>query len=275
LVRYPLGLPYNLLADISQHGKLYVIVSSGDQGSCHSSLSSNGVNMNNVIYINASTNTVWVRDYAPWFVFDDQRELRVVDFKYNRNRPSDNAIPGVIANALGYEYHYLPLVATGGNMMTDGCGKMMSTTLVLDENDGDPNTGGGNVTEYSYTQAEIENLVENYLGVSEYQFYQDPNGTYIDHIDCWAKLLDVDKVMIRSVPTSHAQYAAIEASVASGRAKPPPTARLTASTASTRPTMSPTPTASSSTTTSTCRSWAMPTTPPHCKPIKTPCPATR
>ena len=89
-------------------------------------------------------------------------------------------------------------------MMTDGCGKMMSTTLVLDENDGDPNTGGGNVTEYSYTQAEIETLVENYLGVSEYQFYQDPNGTYIDHIDCWAKLLDVDKVMIRSVPASPA-----------------------------------------------------------------------
>ncbi len=219
LVRYPLGLPYNLLADISQHGKLYVIVTSGDQGSCHSSLSNNGVNMSNVIYINANTNTVWVRDYAPWFVFDDQRELRVVDFKYNRNRPSDNAIPGVIANALGYEYHYLPLVATGGNMMTDGCGKMMSTTLVLDENDGDPNTGNTQVTEYSYTQAEIETLVENYLGVSEYQFYQDPNGTYIDHIDCWAKLLDVDKVMIRSVPSSHAQYAAIEASVAEWQSK--------------------------------------------------------
>lgn len=219
LVRYPLGLPYNLLADISQHGKLYVIVSSGDQSSCHSSLSNNGVNMSNVIYINASTNSVWVRDYAPWFVFDDQRELRVVDFKYNRNRPSDNAIPGVIANALGYEYHYLPLVATGGNMMTDGQGKMMSTTLVLDENDGNPNTGGGNVAEYTYTQAEIETLVENYLGVSEYQFYQDPNGTYIDHIDCWAKLLDVDKVMIRSVPTSHAQYAAIEASVAEWQSK--------------------------------------------------------
>ena len=219
LVRYPLGLPYNLLADISQHGKLYVIVSSSDQSSCHSNLSSNGVNMSNVIYINASTNSVWVRDYAPWFVFDDQRELRVVDFKYNRPRPSDNNVPSVIADALGYEYHYLPLVATGGNMMTDGQGKMMSTTLVLEENDGNPNTGGGQVTEYTYTQAEIETLVEDYLGVSEYQFYQDPNGTYIDHIDCWAKLLDVDKVMIRSVPSSHAQYSAIEASVAEWQSK--------------------------------------------------------
>lgn len=219
LVRYPLGLPYSLLADISQHGKLYVLVTSGEQSNCHTNLSNNGVNMANVIYINASTNSVWVRDYAPWFVFDDQRELRVIDFKYNRPRPYDDGVSSVIANALGYEYHYLPLVATGGNMMTDGMGKMMSTTLILEENDGDPNTGGGQVTEYSYTQAEIETLVENYLGVSEYQFYQDPNGTYIDHIDCWCKLLDVDKVMIRSVPTSHAQYYAIEASVAEWQSK--------------------------------------------------------
>ena len=143
----------------------------------------------------------------------------MIDFKYNRPRPSDNNVPSVIANTLGYEYHYLPLVATGGNMMTDGLGKMMSTTLVLVENDGDPNTGSGQVPEYSYTQAEIETLVENYLGVSEYQFYQDPNGTYIDHIDCWSKLLDVDKVIIRSVPASHAQYAAIEASVAAWQSK--------------------------------------------------------
>ena len=219
IVRYPLGLPYSLLADISSVGKLYVIVSSANQNACHNSLNNNGVNMGNVVYINASSDSYWVRDYAPWFVFDDERELRLMDFKYNRPRPNDNNIPSVIADNLGYAYHYLPLVATGGNMMTDGYGKMMSTNLIIEENDGNPGTGGGQVPEYTYTVSQIEDLVHNYLGVSELQLYQDPNNSYIDHIDCWAKLLDVDKVIIRSVPPSHAQYAAIEAAVAAWQSK--------------------------------------------------------
>jgi hypothetical protein len=43
---------------------------------------------------------------------------------------------------------------------------------------------------------------------------QDPNGTYIDHIDCWGKFLAPNKVLIRKVPTSHPQYDEIEATAA-------------------------------------------------------------
>ena len=42
----------------------------------------------------------------------------------------------------------------------------------------------------------------------------DPNGTYIDHIDCWAKFLDVDKILIRAVPNTHPQYSQIESAAA-------------------------------------------------------------
>ena len=38
----------------------------------------------------------------------------------------------------------------------------------------------------------------------------DPNDEYIDHIDCWGKFLSPQKVLIREVPTSHAQYDEIE-----------------------------------------------------------------
>jgi len=38
----------------------------------------------------------------------------------------------------------------------------------------------------------------------------DPNNTYIDHIDCWGKYLSPHKVLIREVPTWHAQYDEIE-----------------------------------------------------------------
>lgn len=52
--------------------------------------------------------------------------------------------------------------------------------------------------------------MQQYLGISNYMVINDPNNTYIDHIDCWSKFLAPDKIMIRSVPTSHPQYNAIE-----------------------------------------------------------------
>jgi agmatine/peptidylarginine deiminase len=206
IVRYPLGLPYTLLANVSQSDLLYVIVTAANQATANNLLSANGVNMTNVRYINAATDSYWTRDYGPWYVFEEDNSLSIVDFTYNRPRPNDNAIPGVIADYLGIDHYDMPINHTGGNIMTDGMGKAMSTDLVLTENT-------------SLSQSQINQMFTNYLGVTEYQLYPDPNNTYIDHIDCWGKLLDADKVMIRSVPVSHAQYSAIEAVVASWQTK--------------------------------------------------------
>ncbi len=54
----------------------------------------------------------------------------------------------------------------------------------------------------------------DYLGVYTYHVLDDPNNTYIDHIDCWGKFLGVNKVLIREVPESHPQYDEIEATAA-------------------------------------------------------------
>jgi agmatine/peptidylarginine deiminase len=201
IIRYPLGLPYNLLVALSNNGLLYVVVASSSQTACNTALTSNGVNMTNVRYINATTDTYWTRDYGPWTIFNSDNEMKIVDFTYNRPRPNDDIIPLTVANYIGVGYYSMPLTATGGNVMTDGNGKMMSTNLILEENP-------------TLSEDQINTMVWNYLGVTDYQHYVDPNNTYIDHIDCWGKLLDVDKVLIRSVPTSHAQYSAIEATVA-------------------------------------------------------------
>lgn len=206
IVRYPFGQPYSLLRDLSQDALLYVIVTSANQSTANSSLQSNGVTMANVRYINAASDSYWVRDYGAWTIFDADHNMHLVDFAYNRPRPNDDIIPITVADYLGKEIYDLNINHTGGNIMTDGMGKAMSTELVLSEN-------------ISLSQTQINQRFSDFLGVSEYQIYTDPTNTYIDHIDCWAKLLDVDKVIIRRVPTGHPQYAAIEASVAQWQAK--------------------------------------------------------
>jgi len=92
----------------------------------------------------------------------------------------------------------MDLIHTGGNYMTDGYGISSSSDLVEEENP-------------DLTEEEIDQLVLDYLGISTYHVVPDPNNTYIDHIDCWGKFLDVDKVLIREVPATHPQYDEIEA----------------------------------------------------------------
>ena len=197
LIRYPFGLPFSMIQDLAADKLLYILCSAASQSNCTSSLTANGVNTSNVRYITAITDSYWTRDYGPWFIKDGEDALKIIDFPYNRPRPNDDAVPEIIANYLGIPTYDLAVTHTGGNIMTDGKGKAMSTSLVLEENS-------------SMTQAQINQQMQNYLGITDYWLYEDPNNTYIDHIDCWAKLLDVDKVMIRRVPSSHAQYSAIE-----------------------------------------------------------------
>ena len=205
IVRYPFGQPMSLLEDLSEDALLYVVVSSAHQSSAHSSLQSADANMDNIRYINADTDSYWIRDYGPWTIFDENLQLHLVDFNYNRPRPNDNVLPGIVADTLDTDLYDLALNHTGGNVMTDGMGKAMSTSLVLSENS-------------TLSQAQIQQRFEDILGITDYQIYTDPTNTYIDHIDCWAKLLDVDKVLIRRVPSTHPQYNAIEESVSQWQA---------------------------------------------------------
>lgn len=187
------GVPNSMIVDLSNEGTLYVITPSGT-----ASLPS-GTNMSNVVYITSSLDSYWVRDFGPWSIFDGDDNIKFIDFEYNRPRYNDNGVNTILANQLGYNLFPMNYVATGGNVMTDGYGKAMSTNLVQGEN-------------VLLNQTYIDQMFENYLGVSEYQIYADPlTDSTIDHIDTWGKLLDVDKVMISQVPSGHANYATLEA----------------------------------------------------------------
>jgi agmatine/peptidylarginine deiminase len=197
LIRYPLGIPVSLVAQFSNAAQVICIVSSSQQSAANSAFVSAGANMANISYLNAATDSYWTRDFGPWFIYDGNGQFGVVDFVYNRPRPNDNMIPQTFAQQLGWNYFGMNLTQTGGNYMSDGINTAAQTQIAYTEN-------GNN-------QTNVNTKMQNYLGITNYHVVQDPNNTYIDHIDCWGKFLAPDKVLIRSVPTSHAQYSAIEA----------------------------------------------------------------
>lgn len=202
IVRYPFGNPTNLLAEYSQDTILWVIVEdSGDQAAASSTLSSGGANMSNVDWIFAPTNSIWTRDYGPWFIIDGGGAQGIVDHVYNRPRPLDDVIPAIIGGDWGIPVYGMDLEATGGNYMSDGRGTGMSTRLIIDENTG-------------LSETEIDSIMNAYLGLERYEKLPYVQLGGIHHIDCWAKLLSPEKILVKEVAPSHSDYARIEANVA-------------------------------------------------------------
>ena len=201
LIRYPLGISTAIVREMAEDVLVYCIVTASQQSNAYNAFNSAGVNMANVIFFNANSDSYWTRDYGPWFIYDDNLDCAIADHIYNRPRPNDDQIPALFGAYLGIDVYGPDLISAGGNWMVDGREIAASTDLVWDENPG-------------YTPAEIDEMVQDYLGIDTYHVVPDVNGAYIKHIDCWGKYLAVDKVLIREVPVTHQQYDEIEEAVA-------------------------------------------------------------
>jgi agmatine deiminase len=201
LIRYPFGISYDVIKEMAEDVNVVTIVASiSEKNTVQTQYQNHGVDINHCTYLIAPTDTYWTRDYGPWFIFNQDNVQGIVDFTYNRPRPNDDQIPTVYGNNQSIPVYDMPLVATGGNYMTDGQGIAISTTLIWEENNG-------------YTHEQINQTVNQYLGISTYHVVPDVNGEYIKHVDCWGKYLSPDTIMIRQVPSGHSQYDEIEAAV--------------------------------------------------------------
>lgn len=197
LISYPSGfqIPLGLIAEMSQDVVVTTILeNSAYMSSIINSFVSSGVDTSNCNFLIAPVNSQWTRDYSGWFVVDSSNTVALIDFPYNRPwRPKDDDVPVYEATFLGLDLYGMDLIHTGGNYMTDGYGISASSTLLLTENP-------------SLNQADIDQLVQDYLGVNTYYLLDDPLDLYIEHIDCWGKFLDVDKILIAEVPVSDYRY---------------------------------------------------------------------
>lgn len=202
LVAYPFGIPLSLVREISYDAVVTTLVPSASaEAEVRSEYIAARVNMDNCVFMTIPTNSYWTRDYGPMYITYGNNQIGIVDFPYNRPRPEDDNVPRLIAQQLGIQWFGMNVIHTGGNYMTDGYGYASSTTLTYNENP-------------SLTPAQVNQKMQDYLGIDDYSVVEDPNNTYIDHIDCWGKYLAPDKVLIRSVPITHPQYNAIEATAA-------------------------------------------------------------
>lgn len=191
-----------------------VLIATQNSTSVQNYLVSNGVDMTNVEFINAATNSIWIRDYAGNTVYtEDVGERALVDWIYNRPRPLDDALPSAHANYLNIPIYITnsgadDLVNTGGNFMSDGLGNAFASNLVMIENQ-----AGNQFNVTPKTEAQVDAIMQNYMGINNY--IKMPVLPYdgIHHIDMHMKLLDEETILVSQYPQGVADGPQIQANI--------------------------------------------------------------
>lgn len=206
----------NILRQIVEVGvdECKVIIATENESTVSSYLSSNGVDLTNVSFLDVGSNTIWIRDYAGNTIYkDDVGELGLVDWIYNRPRPLDDDMPTEHASMLSIPIYLTDsgtddLVNTGGNFMSDGLGNAFASELILEENE--PGNPYG-VT--SKTESQIDAIMDSYMGIQNYIKMSTLPYDGIHHIDMHMKLLDEETLLVSKYPTGVADGPQIEANI--------------------------------------------------------------
>lgn len=168
----------------------------------------------NVVFLSAPTNSIWIRDFAGNTIYtDDVGELGLADWRYNRNRNYDDTVPTAHGIQLNIPVYVTNMVNTGGNFMSDGMGNGFASELVISENNVTPYFHYGLYPEVTRNEAEIDAIMQDYMGISSY--YKMPILPYdgIHHIDMHMKLLDEETILVSKYPDGVADGPQIEANI--------------------------------------------------------------
>jgi len=223
LIRWPLGIPSDLVVELSEDDSLYVLVESYyERDQALTSFGNWGVNTNHCRFIFTPTYSHWTRDWGPQYVFNDEGVCGIADpifdgypwvpgcnEKYKnvgvsypsgryRGWEEDDAVNIALADSFNCPLISLPIYLTGGNIMADGHQTAISTVQMLDEN--------LPIVSEEY----FRDIAEDSLGITNYIIVDNPEMYGIQHIDCYAKYLNEETILIKEVDEWNPEYQCCE-----------------------------------------------------------------
>ena len=177
-----------LIKEVAEEDTAWVVVdNTSEENSVSNTLSNADVNMDRVVFQVIPTNSVWIRDYGPWWIIEPENSRAIIDLVYNRPRPLDDAYPESAAEYYGINYYGLGLIEAGGNMLLDGQGSVIVSNVIFDGSQGfDPNL----------TQDQLEQYFLDYFGVHKVIVTPHLINDGTGHIDMFVKLINDTTVIV-------------------------------------------------------------------------------
>ncbi|HEX4925118.1 MAG TPA: agmatine deiminase family protein [Bdellovibrionales bacterium] len=187
---------------LAQHGPVKLVADTQTDVRWWSDwLRSKGIPETKVSYFVTPTDTIWVRDYGPWWIVDGAGRVGMVDTVYNRPRPLDDKFPAYVSQTLGIPRYEPGLVHTGGNYYSDGLGNAFSSTLVFRENS-------------KLAGSEVLTRMLQFLGIERYTTTPLGAQITIEHLDTFGKLVAPDTWVVGLFPENTSFYRDTEKLVA-------------------------------------------------------------
>ncbi|MBL8756167.1 MAG: agmatine deiminase family protein [Planctomycetes bacterium] len=152
-------------------------------------LAAAGCNMARVQTLVATTDSIWIRDYGPRYVFEGDCRA-IVDHTYNRPRPNDDVMPLHFGALKGHRVYGIPLVHGGGNFHLDALDHGEATLLIANENP-------------TLTQTQIRQHWLDYQNLDV--TLRTPFPTTVDstqHIDMWMQVYGDRQAMVSDWPNN-------------------------------------------------------------------------
>lgn len=144
--------------------------------------------MENAEYLTIPHNDAWCRDNGPTFLWDKEKHLSAVNWKFNawgeKYLPYDldNEVAPKVLEYFKVSYRNAPIVLEGGSIHVDGEGTLLTTEECLLNKNRNPHL----------TREEIEVEVKKYLNITKiiwlkHGLFGDETDGHIDNVACFAK----------------------------------------------------------------------------------------
>lgn len=156
-------------------------------------LNDNSIPMTNIHFVMIPATYAWMRDCGPWFIWDGNNELCIVNNTcWQGNYPDDDIWPYEFAQMYGFKYYdpVYEIYCEGGNYYPNAYGTAFSTSFLYSAN-------------VNKTKELTDQLAEDYLGIEHYHT-ATPHGLF--HHDTCCKPADPETLVIAQWPEDYYKH---------------------------------------------------------------------
>ena len=220
MIRWPLRVPDACVVEMAKDDTLFLLVDEKNETAARKKVEELELDPSHVQIVACSVVSEWPRDWGPHQLFDGDGNWCIVDqiFAgypiYDREPkngkpqmtiptgPGDDQVNGELAAKYGAQLIPFPATLTGGNFLNDGHGTAFCTQALLDEN------------RKHCDEATLRQLLKKHLGIHRLVVLENTEVVGLQHIDCWLKVLDAERLLVKRPPKGHNEEAAIERNLA-------------------------------------------------------------
>lgn len=179
---------------VNQQVPLFGVVSTEAQARSGAQMIENiGLPQEAMRFLVIPSNSIWIRDYAPFILRYDQESAFMVDAKYHtltmrENRKQDDFMCFELARLLDLPVRSIPLVLEGGNFISNGDGLLITSAKTISVNQ-----------QEEYTNKQLISMFSDFLGVNGVcavnHLKNEPNG----HIDMFMTMLGKNLAVVGEI----------------------------------------------------------------------------